>query len=326
MAHEAGQHDHAHSHDHDHSHSHGLGGHSHGSGRVLLFALTFTLIFAVVEAIGGWWAGSLALLSDAGHMLTDSSALGIGALAAWLARWPVSRMHSFGLQRAEVLGALINAVLMIVVVVAIVASAIIRLGEPAPVAGVPVMIIALIGLAVNIVVAAILLRGEQTMNVRGALLHVMGDMLGSVAALVAGGVIWLTGWTPIDPLLSLLVSVLIGISALRLLREVVHVLMEAVPRGVDATTVGDALAEVEGVRSVHDLHIWSLSSSQNALSAHVEVRDLADWYCILPQLQRLLAERFVISHSTLQPEDSATIAACRADAECGLSVEATTSH
>src|SRR5699024_1214194 len=147
----------------------------------------------------------------------------------------------------------------------------------------------------------------QTMNVRGALLHVMGDMLGSVAALVAGGVIVLTGWTPIDPLLSLLVSALIGYSALRLLREVVRVLMEGVPRGVDAAAVGDALAGVEGVRSVHDLHIWSLSSTQNALSAHVEVGELAEWQRILPRLQQLLAERFAITHSTLQPEDRSTI-------------------
>lgn len=311
---------HQHGHTHDHAHAHGLGGHSHGSGRVLAFALLFTLAFALVEVIGGSWAGSLALMSDAGHMLTDSSALGIGALAAWLARWPASRIHSFGLQRAEVLGALINAVLMVVVVVAIVASAIVRLGDPAPVAGLPVMVIALIGLGVNVIVAAILMRGEQTLNVRGALLHVMGDMLGSVAALVAGGVILLTGWTPVDPLLSLLVSVLIGISAFRLLREVVHVLMEAVPRDVDATEVGDALAAVHGVRAVHDLHIWSLSSSQNALSAHVEVGDLSEWRQLLPQLQQLLAERFAITHSTLQPEDRPTVSACTTDARCGLSV------
>lgn len=310
---------HQHHHAHDHAHSHGLGGHQHGSGRVLIWALLFTLLFTAVEAAGGWWAGSLALLADAGHMLTDSSALGIGALAAWLARWPASRLHSFGLQRAEVLGALINAILMVAVVVAIVASAIARLGEPAPVAGWPVMVIALIGLGVNTIVAAILLRGEQTMNVRGALLHVMGDMLGSVAALIAGGVIVLTGWTPIDPLLSLLVSVLIGISAIRLLREVAHVLMEGVPRDVDAAEVGDALAEVGGVRSVHDLHIWSLSSTQNALSAHIEVRDLADWQQVLPQLQHVLAERFAITHSTLQPEDRLTIEACASDADCGLS-------
>src|SRR5699024_3544212 len=156
---------HDHDHDHAHPHVHGMGGHSHGSGRVLLFALGFTLAFAAVEAAGGWWAGSLALMSDAGHMLTDSSALGIGALAACLARRPASRLHSFGLQRAEVLAALINALLMVRIVVAFVAFAIIRLGEPAPVAGLPVMVIAVIGLLVNVTVAAILLRGEQTMNV-----------------------------------------------------------------------------------------------------------------------------------------------------------------
>lgn len=315
MSHETHSHEHA----HDHGHAHGLGGHSHGSGRVLLYSLLFTAAFALVEAFGGWFANSLALLADAGHMLTDSSSLAIGALAAWLARWPASRLHSFGLQRAEVLGALINAVLMIVVVVAIVASAIVRFGNPAPVAGWPVMVIALIGLGVNIAIAFTLMRGEQTMNVRAALLHVVGDMLGSVAALVAGGVILLTGWTPIDPLLSLLVSVLIGFSALRLLREVVHVLMEGVPRGVDVTEVGNALAEIDGVQAVHDLHIWSLSSSQQALAAHVEIVDLAAWQRILPQLQQLLAQRFAISHATLQPEDRPTVRACAHDVDCGLS-------
>lgn len=304
-----------------HHHDHGSTGHghSHGSGRVLLYALIITAAFALVEALGGWWANSLALLSDAGHMLTDSSSLAIGALAAWLARWPASRLHSFGLQRAEVLGALINALLMIVVVAAIVASAVARLGSRGAVAGLPVVVIALIGLAVNIGIAFMLMRGEQTMNVRGALLHVFGDMLGSVAALVAGVVILLTGWTPIDPLLSLLVSALIAFSALRLLREVVHVLMEGVPRDVDVAEVGDALAEVEGVQAVHDLHIWSLSSNQPALAAHVEIAELSDWRRILPQLQRLLSQRFAITHATLQPEDRPSVQACESDMDCGLS-------
>lgn len=304
---------------HHHDHAHSGHGHSHGSGRVLLYSLIFTAAFALVEAIGGWLANSLALLADAGHMLTDSSSLAIGALAAWLARRPASSLHSFGLQRAEVLGALINAVLMIVVVAAIVASAIARIGSPAPVAGLPVVLIALLGLGVNIVIAVMLMRGEQTMNVRGALLHVFGDMLGSVAALVAGVVIMVTGWTPIDPLLSLLVSVLIGVSALRLLREVIHVLMEGVPRHVDVIEVGDALAEVEGVQAVHDLHIWSLSSNQQALAAHVEIVRLSDWRRLLPQLQRLLHERFAITHATLQPEDQPTVQACKREAGCGLS-------
>lgn len=313
-----GGHGHAH-HDHDHDHG-GLGGHHHhgGSGRVLVFSLLLTLSFAVVEAVGGWWADSLALMSDAGHMFTDSSSLAIGALAAWMAKRPVSKMHSFGLQRAEVLGALINAVLMIVVVVAIAVSAIERFAEPRSVAGAPVMIIAAIGLLMNIGVAVILMRGEQTMNVRGALIHVIGDLLGSVAALAAGLIIILTGWMPIDPLLSLLVSVLILVSAVRLLRDVVHVLMEGVPKGVDAGAVGRELADVEGVRSVHDLHIWSLSSSQRALAAHIEIARLSEWQAILPRLQRLLADKYAITHTTLQPEDRATARDCTREPDCGI--------
>lgn len=306
-------------HDHGHGHDHGLGGHHHGgSARVLMFSLCLTLSFAVVEAIGGWWADSLALMSDAGHMLTDSSSLAIGAVAAWMAKRPASRLHSFGLQRAEVLGALINAVLMIAVVAAIAWAAIDRFAEPRTVAGMPVLVIAAIGLVMNIGVAAILMRGEQTMNVRGALIHVIGDLLGSVAALAAGVIIILTGWMPIDPLLSLAVSALILVSALRLLREVVHVLMEGVPRGVDAGDVGTALAAIDGVEAVHDLHIWSLSSNQRALAAHVVVTRLTDWQQILPRLQQLLSERFAITHTTLQPEDRATARACEREEDCGI--------
>jgi len=309
----------AHDHVHENDHDHGLGGHHHGgSARVLMFSLCLTLSFAVVEAIGGWWADSLALMSDAGHMLTDSSSLAIGAVAAWMAKRPASRLHSFGLQRAEVLGALINAVLMIAVVAAIAWAAIDRFAEPRTVAGMPVLVIAAIGLVMNIGVAAILMRGEQTMNVRGALIHVIGDLLGSVAALAAGVIIILTGWMPIDPLLSLAVSALILVSALRLLREVVHVLMEGVPRGVDAAEVGTALAAVEGVEAVHDLHIWSLSSNQRALAAHVVISRLADWQQTLPRLQQLLSDRFAITHTTLQPEDRATARDCAREEDCGI--------
>lgn len=295
-----------------------MGGHHHGSGNALIFSLVFTFAFAIVEVIGGSLSGSLALLSDAGHMLTDSSSLAIGAFAAWLSRRPASRSHSFGLQRAEVLGALVNVILMIGVVIAIAVSAIGRFFEPEPVEGGVVMVIAGIGLLVNIIIGFILINGEQTMNVRGALLHVMGDLLGSVAALVAGFVILTTGWTPIDPLLSLLVSALILVSAIPLLREVLRVLMEGVPKGVDAGKVSHALAGVEGVQSVHDLHIWSLSSSQRALAAHIEIARLTDWQTILPQLQQLLAEQYSITHTTLQPEDRQTARACEIDVGCGI--------
>ncbi|MCO7244583.1 cation diffusion facilitator family transporter [Halomonas sp. Ps84H-12] len=305
---------HHHSHGSNHSHNHG---HSHGSGKTLLFALVFTTGFAIVEVVGGIMADSLALLSDAGHMLTDSLALAVGALAAWLASKPASRKHSFGLQRAEVLGALFNVLFMFGVIVYIAYEAIRRMADTPEVDGGVVLVIGGLGLLVNIIVAWVLMRGEQTMNVRGALLHVMGDLLGSVAAVATGATIYLGGPSIVDPILSLFVSVLILLSAVRLLREVTRVLMEAVPHGVDAREVGQALTEVEGVRAVHDMHIWSLSSSSHALAAHVDLETMVRWEAVHPQLQTMLRERFGIAHSTLQPEDAAIRQACEADPDCG---------
>lgn len=281
--------------EHDHHH------HDHSS-RQLFVALFFTLAFAGVEAVTGWFANSLALLGDAGHMVTDSVSLGLAAFAARLARRPASEKHSFGFGRAEVVSAIVNAVFMLAIVGGIAISAIERIQEPPRVAGMTVLVVASIGLAVNVAVAWILSRGEKTMNVRGALLHVMGDLLGSVAALASGAVILLTGWTPIDPLLSLFISVLILVSALRLLREAFHVVMEGVPPEIDLAGVGRSMAGVEGVRSVHDLHIWRLDSHTVALSAHVIVTSLADWEPVLRRLKRHLDDAYGIDHITLQPE------------------------
>lgn len=298
--------------------------HGRGSGKTLLFGLVFTTAFAVVEVVGGILADSLALLSDAGHMLTDSLSLGVGAFAAWLASKPASRKHSFGLQRAEVLGALLNVLFMFGVIAFIGYEAIRRLVDPPPVAGGVVLLIGGLGLLVNVLVAWILMRGERTMNVRGALLHVMGDLLGSVAALAAGAIIYLGGPLIADPLLSLFVSLLILLSAGRLLREVLRVLMEGVPWDIDVREVGRALAEVEGVRRVHDLHIWSLSSRHYALAGHVDLDKMARWEQALPRLQAILRERFGISHSTLQPEDTVIRRACDAQASCGIDEPAPT--
>lgn len=306
----------AHQHDHpDHSHSHSHS-HSHGSGKVLLFALIFTGAFAIVEAVVGVLANSLALLSDAGHMLTDSLSLAVGAVAAWLASRPASQRHSFGLQRAEVLGALINVIFMFVVVAFIAWEAVERLFDTPEVDGGAVLLVGGVGLLVNVIVAWVLMRGEQNMNVRGALLHVMGDLLGSVAAIAAGLIIFLGGPAIMDPLLSLLVCVLILVSAVRLLKAVTRVLMEGVPAGIELAEVRLALADIEGVQAVHDLHIWSLSSSNYALAAHVDIDLLARWPGILPQIQQLLRERFGITHSTLQPEDRVLGARCELGAEC----------
>jgi cobalt-zinc-cadmium efflux system protein len=293
---------HVHKHDHAHrageQHSH----HQAAHNGTLLVALLLTLSFAGVEAVAGWWSGSLALLADAAHMLTDSSALGLAAAAAWLARRPPSMLHSYGLVRAEVLAALFNSVMMLVLIGFIVSEAIERIGTPRDIAGGTVVGVAVIGLAINLVVAWVLHRGEQTLNTRAALLHVLGDALGSVAAITAGIVIVTTGWTPIDPLLSLLVATLILVSALRLLREVVHVLMEGVPPNVQLDAVGHDLAKLDGVLRVHDLHVWTLSSGTIALSAHLEIRNLGDWPGILAAARQTVDARHGIRHVTLQPE------------------------
>ncbi len=277
-------------------------GHTHNTASALGWALALTLIFAAVEAVAGWWSGSLALLGDAGHMLTDSMSLGLAAAAAVVARRSPSALHSYGFGRAEILAALVNALAMIAVVVWISVEAVQRLHSPGPVKGGVVLLVASLGLLVNLGAAWLLSGGRHDLNVRAALLHVIGDLLGSVAALVSGAVILLTGWTTIDPLLSLLIVALILVSAVRVLREALHALMEGVPLHLDLERIGRTASGVDGVVSVHDLHVWSLSSSRVALSAHVVVRDLADWPATLARLRHHLSDEFAIDHVTLQPE------------------------
>ncbi|MDH5300770.1 MAG: cation diffusion facilitator family transporter [Gammaproteobacteria bacterium] len=292
---------------HSHHHHHHDDGHHHhhhhiGSGTVLVIALLLTLGFAAVEAVFGWLANSLALLGDAGHMLSDAAALGLAAFAAWLAKRPPSLRHSYGLVRAEAMAAMFNGLFMLAVIASIVWAAIDRLHQPQDVAGSTVIWVALLGMAVNIVVAVVLSRGEQNLNTRGAMLHVLGDLLGSVAALISGLAIYFWGWLWMDPVLSVLICVLILLSTLRLLREVVAVMMEAVPSHIDLGKVGAEMASVTGVKSVHDLHIWTLASGQQALSAHVVLDDLRHWPDVLKAQQHLLEHHYHIDHITLQPE------------------------
>ena len=285
-------------HEHHGHHHH----HEPRAGTTLAVAALATVAYGVVEALGGWWTGSLALLSDAGHMLTDGAALGLGAAAAWMARRPPSSRHSYGLGRAEVVAALVNAGAMLVILVALAYEAIVRLREPSPVQGAAAALIAAAGLALNLFFLRRLAPHAHDMNARAARLHVLGDVLGSVAALAAGALIALTGWTRIDPLASLVICALIAFSSVRLLRESLHALMEGVPSGMSVETIGGEMARVEGVVSVHDLHVWTLSGSRTALSAHVVVRSMAQWERTLAALQRRLHERFGIDHVTLQPE------------------------
>lgn len=283
-------------HNHEHEHARVT------SSRALTAALVLTLGFAGIEAVVGWWAGSLALLADAGHMVTDSASLALAALAAWFARRGPTARHSYGFGRVEILAAGFNASFMLAVIVALSIAAVGRLQAPRPVDGGAVAITALLGLLVNIVVMGMLARGERTLNVRGALLHVLGDLLGSVAALLAGAVILATGWTPIDPLLSLVIAALIVYSSMRLLREALHALMEGVPLHLSLEEIGQALAATPGVRSVHDLHVWTLSANTVALSAHLVVDDLAHWEGVRAAATTVLHDRFAIEHLTLQPE------------------------
>ncbi len=264
-------------------------------------AVAITAAYAVVELAGGLWLGSLALVSDAGHMFSDALALTLAA-AAWLARRPVGGRHSYGWARAEVIGAMLNGLLMLGIIVALVVEAVHRLLEPRPVAAAGVMLIAFVGLLVNAAVAVTLSRGERDLNVRAALLHVFSDLVGSLAALIAGAVVYFTGWLPIDPILSLVIAGLILMTTLRLLRDALHVLMEGVPASVELAAIGHTLAAVPGVGAVHDLHVWSIAPGKPALSAHLEIDELARWPEILAAARSMLRERFGIDHVTLQPE------------------------
>jgi cobalt-zinc-cadmium efflux system protein len=270
--------------------------------RALTRALILTGAFALVEVAGAWLAGSLALLSDAGHMFTDAASLGLALFAQWIARRPPSRRASYGYARAEVLAAFVNALALLALVVFIAIEAVRRLLAPQPVAGGILLGVAFVGLLANLAAAWILSRASASLNARSALLHVLSDLLGSVAAIVAGAVIVFTGWMPIDPILSLAVSLLILRSTWRLLAQSTGVLMEGVPAHLSYDEIGRALTRVPGITAVHDLHVWHMTSDRAALSAHVLIREPAEWPQTLVAAQRLLAERFGIDHVTLQPD------------------------
>lgn len=291
---------------HDHAQDHGT--HTHrrpagesGNRRALVVALALTAGFSLVEAAGGWLSGSLALLSDAGHMVTDAAALGLALFADAVARRPPSKRASYGYGRAEVLAAFVNAIAMLAVVAAIGIEAVRRLLTPAPVAGGMVVAIAVAGLAINLVCAWVLSRATGSLNTRAALLHVLGDLLGSLAAVVAGGVIMATGWMPIDPILSIAVALLILRSTWQLLKQSTGVLMEGVPVHLDYDAIGRSLAALPGVADVHDLHIWNTSADGVALSAHVSIGRGDEWLATLAQAKRMLIADYGIRHATLQP-------------------------
>jgi cobalt-zinc-cadmium efflux system protein len=272
------------------------------SARPLAIAVVLTLGYALVELAGGLWSGSLALLADAGHMATDSAALLFALAANLIARRPVSDRHSFGLARVEVVAAFVNALAMLLVVGWIVYEAVQRMAEPVPVRGFAVFVIAGVGLLINLAVAWSLSRDRHNVNTRAALVHVMGDLLGSVAAILAGLIIAFGGPVVVDPLLSMFVCALILRSTYRVLRETTFVLLDSVPQGVEYGKVGMSLAALPGVVAVHDLHVWTMVPGRNALTAHVLVDDIERWPVLLHQARLVLRRDFGIDHVTLQPE------------------------
>jgi len=269
----------------------------------MIGALALTIGIAVLEAVGGWWTHSLALLSDAGHMLTDVSALVLALLALWFAGRPADLRRTYGYARLEILSALLNGVLLLGITTLIVLEAISRLRAPPEVHLGPMAVVAAIGFLANVGALAFLHR-SHTLNARAAFLHVVGDTLSSVGVLLGAGVMAVTGWAWVDPALSLAIGVVIVVGSWRLLRDAVDVLLEAVPAHVDLDAVRELLEGAEGVVAVHDLHVWSLSSGLYALSAHLVVLDpmVCNNDTILSAVKHQLMERFGIDHTTIQIE------------------------
>lgn len=289
-----------------HAHGHGDAVHQHyfenRSQKILAWALALTLSFALVEVIFGFLSNSLALISDAGHMVTDSAALGLALLAQIIAKRPPTAKNSFGFGRAEALAAFVNGLIMLVVVGWISYEAVQRLAHPPAVLGGTVMLVASIGLAINIVVAWVLSHDKESLNTKAALIHVMGDLLGSLAAIISGAVIYTTGWMQVDPILSIFVSLLILKSTFGVLADSYHFLMEGVPHHIDYVKIGDDLEAIAGVLSVHDLHIWEMSPGHPALIGHLEISDISAWPRIMESVKTMLLETHNIDHITLQPE------------------------
>ncbi len=292
--------------DHLHAHLDGDASHTHvieGRSQLALgVALGLTLLFAVIEVITGFISNSLALISDAGHMVTDAAALGLALLAQAIAKRPPSSRHSFGFVRAEALAAFVNSLAMLALVAWIAWEAVQRLLHPEPVQGGVVLVVATIGASINLLVAWILSRDNQSINTRAALVNVMGDLLGSIAAIASGAIIYFTGWLRVDPILSIFVAMLILRSTSGILRESYHCLMEGVPHEIDYLEVGASLKAIEGVLDVHDLHVWDMSPGHPALIGHLEIASLEQWPTVLAAVRAMLREKHGIDHVTLQPE------------------------
>lgn len=273
--------------------------------RRFVWSLILTGLIFVAEVVGGLWTGSLALLSDAAHIFMDILALAMSYAALRVATWPADERHTYGYHRWQVIAALANGATLLVVALGIFREAWHRFQEPTPVLAGPMLVVAVVGLVVNLIVALVLKdHDHHDLNVRSAFLHVLGDALSSVGVILAGAVILFTGWTWVDPLVSALIGAIILLGAGRVLREALHILVEGAPEGMTMAQVQPAIQAIPGVSDVHDLHIWSVSPGYVALSAHVVLADgsFADAQNVQSRIRSLLAERFGIHHTTVQLE------------------------
>ena len=278
-----------------------------GNRRRMALALAINLVLLAAQVAGGLLTGSLALLADAGHLASDAGAIGLGLLAARLAAMPGTERRTFGYQRSEVLAALVNGLALVVIAALIVVAALGRIGDPPDVEGGGVLALGVLGLAGNAWASAVLMRGERAdLNLEAVLRHSVADALGSLGVVVAGAVILAGGSSAIDPIVSIAIALLILVSSWRLIAEPFDVLMEAAPADVDMDELGRAFCELDGVREVHELHVWTLTAGFGALAAHLVVAEGTDRDLIRRRAELLLRERFGIDHTTLQMEEQAS--------------------
>lgn len=296
-------------------HADSLHPHAHSSESRLLFAVALTIVAMLAEAAGGWWSGSLALLADAGHMLVDTFALLLAWAGAHFARRPADARRSFGYARLEVLVGYTNALAQLVLVAWIVVEGVLRLAAPVSILSGWMLVIATGGLAVNLLVLAVLGQHDHDdINVAGARLHVLGDLLGSLGAVIAAGLIGVFGWLWADPVASIVVALLILRSAWKLLHRSAHILLEGTPEGVESAQVADVVRREAGVADVHHVHIWLLAGGSRIATLHAHAAAGSDPNAAIASIQRVLRERFNCAHTTVQMENpTSTVAACDAD-------------
>lgn len=291
------------------AHDHSGKGHDHAAGansRMLAIALALTTAFLIAELIGAYLFNSLALLSDAAHMFTDGAALAIALAAIKIGQRPADNARTFGYRRFEILAAAFNALLLFAVAAYVLYEGIRRFFEPAEVQSVGMLVVAAIGLVVNLIAMRLLSSGkEQSLNMKGAYLEVWADMLGSLGVIAGAVLIMFTGWTWVDPVVAIGIGLWVLPRTWILLKDTTQILLEGVPRGIDLKELRTAIAATPGVGGVHDLHVWSLSSDDHSLSAHVELGEGADFDAVRAAVVEMLHERYEIKHVTIQPERDA---------------------